>query len=112
MVSEALDSQYEEVAIHLRPLKDALERLIRDLLEEADINVHSVVCRVKPKKSTFRKLQTGDSERTLATLTDMLGIRIITYFRDEVDLVAKVIEKEFDIDVANSVDKRAILRSR
>jgi putative GTP pyrophosphokinase len=39
----------------------------------------------------------------------MLGVRIITYFRDEVDAVARVIEHEFTIDEANSVDKRMAL---
>ncbi|MEW6419082.1 MAG: hypothetical protein AB1480_13350 [Nitrospirota bacterium] len=34
---------------------------------------------------------------------------MITYFANEVDAVAKVIEDEFSIDVENSVDKRALL---
>ena len=42
---------------------------------------------------------------------DLLGIRIITYFRDGVDAVAKLIEREFSVDRDNSVDKRAVLEA-
>jgi ppGpp synthetase/RelA/SpoT-type nucleotidyltranferase len=44
--------------------------------------------------------------RKLGEITDQAGLRIITYYEDEVDRVAKVIQKEFEIDFDNSVDKR------
>ncbi|MBV9853926.1 MAG: hypothetical protein JOY82_05300 [Streptosporangiaceae bacterium] len=87
----------------------ALERLIHDLLKADGIRLHTVAARVKSKDSAARKLVAGEAVRPLSSLTDMLGIRIITYFRDEVDAVAKVIEREFAIDEVNSVDKRAAL---
>ena len=42
-------------------------------------------------------------------MTDLLGVRIITYFPDEVDKAAKLVEREFCVDPDNSVDKRSIL---
>ena len=44
-------------------------------------------------------------------MTDVAGIRIITFFEDDVDRVGKVIEREFTIDTARSVDKRKSLES-
>jgi hypothetical protein len=46
--------------------------------------------------------------RQLDDITDQAGLRIITYYEDEVDLVAKAIKREFEIDSENSIDKREI----
>ena len=35
--------------------------------------------------------------------------RIITYFEDEVDRIASLIEDEFEVDPDNSIDKRQTL---
>ena len=104
-----LDSEYAAIVVPLAPFGAALERLTKDLLDDSGIQAHSVAHRLKGKDSTVRKLEKGDGKRPLQSLTDLVGLRIITYFRDEVDDVAKVIEQEFLIDEKNSVDKRAIL---
>lgn len=104
-----LDFEYETLVAPLGPFGAALERLTKDLLEDSGIRAHSVAHRIKRKDSTVRKLEKSDGKRTLASLTDLIGLRIITYFRDEVDIVARIIEQEFMIDEKNSVDKRAVL---
>ncbi len=86
-----------------------LENLIRTLLEVEGIRVHGVTSRVKSKASVLRKLGRADKTRELGDVTDLLGIRVVTYFPDEVDAVANLIEREFEIDVDNSVDKRTLL---
>jgi putative GTP pyrophosphokinase len=103
------DTEYEVSAAIMRPLGVKLEGLIEDLLRAEKIRYHSVKARVKDKESCERKLQRSDTERSFSSLTDVLGVRIITYFRDDVDAAAKVIEREFFIDTPNSVDKSAIL---
>jgi putative GTP pyrophosphokinase len=45
----------------------------------------------------------------LDDVTDLVGVRIITYFLDDVDRVADLIEAEFSIDEVNSVDRRATI---
>lgn len=42
-------------------------------------------------------------------LTDMAGVRIVTYTISEVPIVGRVIEKLFEIDNENSIDKRSVL---
>ena len=97
-----------------RSLFEALGRrvstLIEELLDERRLRVHSVSYRVKDKGSLERKLgRTPDKYASLEQVTDVLGLRIITYFPDEVDMVADLIEQEFRIDAANSVDRRATM---
>lgn len=45
----------------------------------------------------------------MSDIKDISGIRIITFFPDDVDAVAKLIQKEFAIDYSQSVDKRILL---
>ena len=43
----------------------------------------------------------------LAEVTDLVGLRIITYYREDVTRVGEILKKEFQIDATNSVDKAA-----
>jgi ppGpp synthetase/RelA/SpoT-type nucleotidyltranferase len=96
---------------------EALERLARDvrdlllrLLREKGLPVHEVNTRVKTRRSLERKIRHHDPPYTgLNEVTDLVGARVITYFADDVDRVADLIESEFRVDRTNSVDKRAII---
>ena len=89
---------------------DKLERLVNDLLEANNIKVHSVSSRVKDRLSLRRKIIKPERKYDfLSEITDILGIRIITYFSDEVDQVATLVEKEFTVDIENSLGKRRLL---
>lgn len=98
---------------HCEPLSDlgpVAERLIKELLLADGLRLHSVRFRVKSKESVQRKVgRDGSSYESLREVHDLLGLRVITFFPDEVDRVASVIEREFEIDEENSVDKRALL---
>ena len=84
-----------------------LTPLLETCLREASIRPHSVNGRVKEEKSLEAKLKRANKNYTsLDQITDICGIRIITYFSEEVDKVARLIEGEFAVDSANSVDKR------
>jgi putative GTP pyrophosphokinase len=84
-----------------------VESLLKTLLHEASIRSHSINGRVKDLKSLESKINRPNKSYTsLDQITDICGIRIITYFSEEVDLAAKVVEKEFVIDAKNSSDKR------
>lgn len=106
------EREYAQAVALLPEFGKSLESLLSRLLTAEPIQFHSIDHRVKSQKSAElkiarpRKGMNDAGPRTLATLTDLLGIRVITYFRDEVDEVAKVIEREFTIDTDNSVDKR------
>lgn len=84
--------------------------LLKELLNEHNLKVHSVTCRIKTEESLENKLLgSKDKYECLEDITDVSGIRIITYFEDEVDKIANMINEEFDIDKENSIDTRAML---
>ena len=87
-----------------------MEKLLKDLLEENGIHVHSVKSRVKSESSIRKNIVEKRKEYSkLEDAHDFSGIRIITFFADEVDLVAGIINKEFVVDEELSVDKRKLL---
>lgn len=90
-------------------LDRTLLNLINSLLEQKSIRVHQVQTRVKDRDSLENKIiRKNDKYESLSDITDIVGVRIITYFDDEVDQIAAMIEEEFVIDQDNSVDKRKI----
>jgi len=86
-----------------------LESLFRELLIQRNINFHKIEARVKDPKSLDNKISLKNEKyKDISDVTDLIGIRIITYFEDEVDKVAKIIEAEFVLDKENSIDKRVL----
>ena len=81
--------------------------LIEASLQDANIRYQSVQARVKTRKKLKEKyLDPSKNYRQLEDITDLAGLRIITYYENDVDRVAEVIKREFDLDAKNSVDKR------
>ncbi|NMD72435.1 hypothetical protein HHO41_19375 [Bacillus sp. DNRA2] len=84
-----------------------IEGLIKDILKQKNLNYHSIESRVKEENSLDLKVKNSNGKYTcLGEITDVTGLRIITYFSDDVDMIAEIIQKEFEIDKSNSVDKR------
>jgi putative GTP pyrophosphokinase len=109
LVAELLRNYEQQYPVYCA-FTERVEKLISEFLREKDVHVHSIASRVKEKDSLRNKLSRSDvGYLSLRDVTDISGIRIITYFGNEVDIVAKLIEEEFDVDRVNSVDKRALL---
>jgi putative GTP pyrophosphokinase len=86
------------------------ESLIKRLLAVSKYRVHSVTSRLKERGNVEEKLKREEKEyRQLSDMTDIAGVRVITYFDDEVDRIGTLVEAEFGIDRERSVDKRQLL---
>jgi putative GTP pyrophosphokinase len=75
---------------------------------EADQKVHSVTYRLKERASLAAKLARPDRNyRELWGVTDLLGLRVITYFEDDVDRIGRMLERRLPIRFEHSKDRRA-----
>lgn len=84
-----------------------LQGLLGSILQEQGISIHSITYRVKDPTRLEEKLsRPGKNYERLPDVTDLLGLRIITYFANDVDRVVDVIDRELDVDAEHSVDKR------
>lgn len=109
-MQESILNEYDTQVPLYKIFCDRLANLIIEILDDQKINYHSVTSRVKQKYNLSKKLQKSTGKYTsLADVTDIAGIRVITYFEDDVDKIAQIIQEEFSVDIKNSIDKRALL---
>jgi|SRR5579864_2047191 len=102
-VLEQFDARQPILAVFCAKTK----ALIEACLQDADIRYQSVQARVKTKKKLREKyLDPKKDYCKLQDITDLAGLRVITYYDDEIDRVAEAIEREFNIDTKESIDKR------
>jgi len=107
--SPSILDQYDADKSALDKFAAELERLLRTLLQAGGVKFHSVTSRVKERDSLARKIDGIPPKYSqLADITDVVGLRVITYFEDTVDDVAKIVEREFEVDQENSEDKRQV----
>ncbi len=99
--------EYQEKQDVFKTMKEIILQNLHKCLEQNNIAVTAIEARIKTEKSLVGKLaRKGSKYRSLADLTDIVGARIITFYTNEVDKIAALMESLFTVDWKNSVDKR------
>jgi putative GTP pyrophosphokinase len=105
IIAEAIDL-FEK---HRNLLDSSRESLCHDLaaaLNQAGIKFNSLSSRSKVSESLRQKLARPDKTyESLWDVTDLIGLRVTTFFEDSIADVAKVIENRFSVDFRNTQDR-------
>ena len=108
--SQAILEEYRKERPVFEKMQGTIPAQVRALLDETGIVVASIESRIKEEGSLAGKLALkGAKYESLADITDIFGMRIITFYTDDVDKVASAVDRLFEIDWDNSVDKRKLL---
>ncbi len=94
-----------------KPFTETLSVLIRNLLTISNIKFHLIESRTKENESLTEKIERKNIESIENEILDITGIRIILYYNNDLDIVEKIIESNFIIDVENSVNKENLFDS-
>ena len=106
---EMLMQQFQQLRPTLQQLSDEACAQLRKALDEQGIYITAMEHRVKTEKSLRGKLELkGAKYKSIDDITDLVGLRVITFYTDEVDKVAAIAKRVFDIDWQESVDKRKL----
>ena len=96
-----LDAYHEQLPLYEK-LKSIVVEQIYTCLHENHIRIAGLESRIKEEKSLANKLELkGYKYHSINDVTDIVGIRVITFFSDEVDIISALVEQMFDIDFGN-----------
>lgn len=98
---------YETLRLRYDELGRRIKGLLEQLLLENGIRYQTVEARPKSVGSLAGKLlrKGYGGPDPLAEVADLCGVRIILYFKDDVERVCELIEREFQVDQARSSNK-------
>ncbi len=107
--TKELIGQYRSLQPAYRKLSETVLQRLKAFFAETGLVVATIEHRVKSEKSLEGKLRLkGDKYRDIYDITDIVGLRVITFYIDDVDKIASVLERLFEIDWEHSVDKRKL----
>ena len=106
---QAILQEYRDNLPLLNQTADSVRASLKKALDDAGLIIAALECRVKTEHSLAGKLELkGSKYASLGDLTDIIGLRVITFYIDDVDKVASAVERLFTVDWENSVDKRKL----
>ena len=97
-----------------RPLYESLGARIREELitaiRNANLTIESITNRTKSLEG-FREKMTRPGKKyadPLHEITDLAGVRVMAYFKSDIDAIGKLVRDLYTIDIANSIDFETI----
>ena len=105
-----LEQQYRD---RLHPLYESftykLHMLLGELIKKEVISIAQAEYRTKTVESFLGKIRRKNYVEPFLEMKDLSGIRIVTYYHDDVLRVADLIEREFELNREHSLDKSNLL---
>ena len=99
--------EYREKRATYEKLLQVVKSILADSIKSNNIYINALEARIKAEDSLAGKLvRKAGKYSGLSDLTDILGVRVITFYSDEVDKIAALVGSLFEIDWENSIDKR------
>ncbi len=102
--------QYSKMQIFYEEFTEQILNILKAIIKQEypDMKIASYSKRVKEAESLRKKLR-KDKYNENSEITDLAGVRIITYSKKDIPLIAGIIERSFNVDIQNSVDKTLVL---
>ncbi|HLD23069.1 MAG TPA: hypothetical protein VJA83_03940 [Sulfuricurvum sp.] len=102
--------QYIEKKSLFEKLSSKAKAILTEALEEEKIEFLSITGRVKEKDSLAKKID-KKSYSDISDITDVIGLRVITYVESEIPKIEKIIHDCFSIHLDDSMDKGKSLKT-
>jgi ppGpp synthetase/RelA/SpoT-type nucleotidyltranferase len=94
---EAVLDDFDRRRDHFERMCEETVRLIRAILDVKKVKVQAIYGRVKAKdKLKSKYCKSAKDYKRLDDIADLIGLRIITYYSDEIDRIKEIIVGEFE----------------
>ena len=97
MSGEELRREYEQKLPRFERIKDEIAKRLQYGISEKKIWVDSVHGRVKGLDSFMEKRQRKDLQDPFQEINDIVGIRVICLYRDDIEKIKNVVSATFDV---------------
>ncbi len=118
-ISHANDAltKYSLVKNRYEKLARKIEAVLREIVQSRGIKILSVTSRAKDEESFYNKAKKPNPDNPakpyypepLTNITDLAGIRLITYFLETLSLLENIIESEFEV-IEKSDRKKQLIK--
>lgn len=103
-------TEYDKECTLYQRFSQDIELLLSRIIQEEGIICNAITSRLKERDSLTQKIDIKNGKYgSLSDITDIAGVRIITYYADDVDRIVDLVEREFLVDKDNTIDKRKAL---
>lgn len=93
---EIIQTYFSKYPLYLR-LGENIKEAIETLLIGKGIETISVNYRVKKLEQLLQKIKRKNYDNPFEQMTDICGVRIICYFKEDIKKIEEIIKKEFEI---------------
>lgn len=98
------------IPLHQR-LTDVVITLLQNVLGQREIVYLAVTGRTKSVDSAISKIERKKYGSARVKLTDISGIRVVTFLESQVQQISSAIHETFEVDYNNSLDRSQVLGS-
>lgn len=108
-VKERIEKYSENRGVYIE-FADRILEILKMIIKQnyPELKIASFSRRAKEIESLKKKLS-KDKYNENSEITDLAGVRIITYSRKDIEIISKIVKNNFAIDEKNSVDKTSRL---
>lgn len=106
-----MENEIKEFIERHKKLRPKLERKIITILDKSKIKYSIVESRTKKSESIIDKIARKKIDNYQIEIQDIIGIRIVLFYNDDIIDVEKLIINNFTIDTLNSTDKESLYSS-
>ncbi len=99
-------SQYRGRLLAYQEFAARIESLVTDLLRRRAIDFAQIESRAKKIESFEEKIARKRYAEPLDQMTDLVGIRVVTYYQEDVETITKLVKSEFHFYPDLSSDSR------
>lgn len=96
---EKVITEYKEQHNNLENKVQRIETLISQIINSSSIKIHFIESRAKSISSYIEKINRPNKNYSnpIDEITDILGIRIVLYYQDDIPKICNLLKKEFNV---------------